>query len=69
MLNNDFERALKIFESALSDLKLETPEGEQKHLFAGNNDLASLLLNNIKCNTIRSGTGIGLDFFKSDPLN
>jgi hypothetical protein len=69
MLNSDFERALKIFESALNDLKLDTPEGEQKHLYAGNYDLASLLLNNIKCNTIRSGTGMGLEFFKNDPLN
>ena len=69
MLNSDFDRALKIFESALNDLKLDTPEGEQKHLYAGNYDLASQLLNNIKCNTIRSGTGMGLEFFKNDPLN
>lgn len=28
MLKNDYERALKIFESALNELKLDTPEGE-----------------------------------------
>jgi len=28
LLKNDLDRALKIFESALSDLKLDTPEGE-----------------------------------------
>jgi hypothetical protein len=28
MLKNDHERALKIFESALNELKLDTPEGE-----------------------------------------
>jgi hypothetical protein len=69
MLNSDFDRALKIFESALADLKLDSAEGEERHLYAGNNDLGSLLVNYIKCNTIRSGTGLGLDFFKNDPLN
>jgi hypothetical protein len=33
MLKSDHERALKIFESAINELKLDTPEGEQKHLF------------------------------------
>jgi hypothetical protein len=69
MLKNDPERASKIYESALNDLKLDTPEGDAKHLFAGNNDLASLLMNYIKCNTMRNGIGMGTDFFKSDPLN
>jgi hypothetical protein len=69
ILNSDFERALKIFESAVNELKLDTPEGEQKYLYAGNNDLGSLLVNYIKCHTVRSGTGQGLDFFKNDPLN
>lgn len=27
MLKNDIDRALKIFESALAELKLDTPEG------------------------------------------
>lgn len=69
MLKNDVDRAAKIFESALSELKLDTPEGEAKHLHVGNNDLSSLLLNYIKCNTIRAGCGIGNEFFKNDPLN
>jgi hypothetical protein len=69
MLNSDFDRAIKIFESALSDLKLDTAEGEQRHLYAGNNDLSSLIVNYIKCHTINSGLGQGLEFFKSDPTN
>ena len=69
MLKNDQDRALKIFESALNELKLETAEGEAKHLYAGNNDLASLLVNYIKCNTLRGGCGMGLEYFKSDPVN
>lgn len=36
MLRKDFERALKVFESALNELKLDTQEGEQKHLYNGN---------------------------------
>lgn len=39
MLKNDFERALKVYESAINELKLDTPEGEGKHLYAGNQDL------------------------------
>lgn len=33
LLKNDIERAVKIFESALSDLKLDTTEGEAAHLY------------------------------------
>ena len=70
MLRNDNERDLKIFENALADLKLDTTEGDQKHMFAGNQDLSSLLVNYIKCYSIaRGGCGMGLEFFKSDPLN
>ena len=63
MLKNDLDRATKILESALNDLKLDTPEGKQKYLFQGNNDLASLIVNYIKCNTIRAGCGKGDEFF------
>lgn len=70
MLKGDYERALKIFESALNELKLDTQEGEAKYLYNGNQDLASLLLNYIKCYSVaRGGCGLGLDFFKSEPLN
>eukprot|EP00347_Sterkiella_histriomuscorum_P010580 403375732 len=69
MLKLDLDRAAKIFESALNDLQLDTPEGEAKHLYVGNNDLASLLTNYIKCNTMRNGLGQGNDYFKSDELN
>lgn len=69
MLNSDLDRAIKIFDIAVSELKLDTPEGEQKHLYSGNNDLSSILVNYIKCHTATSGSGQGLEFFKSDPLN
>jgi hypothetical protein len=36
MLKSDYERALKIFESAISELKIDTPEGEARHLYLGN---------------------------------
>jgi len=35
MLKNDYERALKIFESALNELKIDTSEGEAKHIYQG----------------------------------
>lgn len=69
LAKQDFDRAFKIFETALLELKLETAEGQQKNLYPGNNDLAALLVNYIKCNTMKNGSGMGLDFFKSDPLN
>jgi len=67
MLKNDFERALRIFESALSELKLDTPDGETKWLYVGNQDLSVLLVNYIKCYSIaKGGCGMGLEFFKTD---
>jgi hypothetical protein len=69
LLRGDVDRALKIFESALAELKLDSQEGEQAHLFAGNNDLAALLINYLKCNAMRWGVGRGGDFLKSDPLS
>jgi hypothetical protein len=70
MLKNDHQRAIKIFESAISELKLDTPDGEAKNLYPGNHDLASLLLNYIKCNSIvNGGCGLGIEFFKADSLN
>ena len=57
ILKNDVERALKILESAINDLKLDTPDGEKVHLHINNNDLASLLVNYIKCNAIKNGCG------------
>lgn len=35
----------------------------------GNNDLASLLINYIQCNTIKNGVGMGTEFLKTDDLN
>jgi hypothetical protein len=36
MLKNDHERALKIFQSAINELRLDSPEVESKSLFPGN---------------------------------
>lgn len=36
MEKQDYDRALKIFENALNELKLDTEEGQEKHLTAGN---------------------------------
>lgn len=69
LLKSDFDRASKIYESALNDLKLDTSEGEQAHLYLGNNDLASLLVNYIKCHYMLNGCGQGNDFFKSNALS
>ena len=49
MLKNDNERALKIFENAISELQLESEEGQAKYLSWPNPDLACLLFNYIKC--------------------
>jgi len=69
MLKNDHQRALKIFESALTELRLDTSEGEARHLYPGNQDLAALLTNYVKCNSIvKGGCGLGIDFFKQDQL-
>ena len=70
MLKSDFERALKVFESALAEMKLDTADGESKHLYQGNADLACLLVNYVKCNAIaQGGCGLGVEFLKSEPLN
>ena len=53
----------------MNDLKLDTPEGESANLYSGNNDLATLLVNYIKCNAMGCGVGSGTDFFKNDDLN
>ena len=58
-----------ILESALNDLKLDQPDGETNYLYLGNNDLASLLVNYIKCNAIKNGSGLGTDAFRTDDLN
>ena len=68
-LKNDLAKALKIYECALNDLKLDTPEGEAEHLYPGNKDLSSLLINYIKCNGLQNGLGGGNDFYKTDELN
>ena len=66
MLKNDTERALKIFESALNDLKLEDADEAARYLYLGNNDLGTLLINYIKCQTIRNGCGSSSEQFKND---
>lgn len=66
MLKNDNERALKIFENAMNELQLDTSEGENRHLYPGNFDVSSLLINCLKCYTMQNGFGGGMDFFKGD---
>lgn len=55
LLKNDQDRALQVFETALSEMKLDTPEGETRHLHPGNNDLAAILVNYIKAHTLAKG--------------
>lgn len=71
MIKSDYERALKIFESAIGELKLDTTEGEAKHLYPGNQDLSALLVNYLKCICIvKGGCGASpIEFFKTDPVN
>jgi hypothetical protein len=69
MEKNDIDRSLKIFSNALNELKLETEEGQEKHLSVGNQDLACLIYNYIKCNAIKNGQGEGSNFFKNDALS
>ena len=69
MVKGQIEKALKIFESALNELKITDANGEATHLYKGNNDLAALLVNYIKCNAIFNGFGTGSDYFRNDELN
>ena len=55
MVKGDFEKALKVYESAISDLKLDTPE-ESKDICPGNRDAAALFVNYLKCSSIVDGT-------------
>lgn len=50
----------------MNDLKLDSKDGEAQNLYNGNNDLAALLTNYIKCNAINNGCGNGTDFYKND---
>lgn len=38
-------------------------------MYHGNNDLAALLTNYIKCNAIYNGCGAGTEFYKNDETN
>lgn len=65
MLKNDLARALKIFETAISDLNLD---GEGAHLLkTENKDLACLFFNYIKCLClVRGQNQQQFEFVKSD---
>jgi hypothetical protein len=67
LLKNDPDRALKIFETAVNELKLDTEQG-QKILTQGNADLKCLLFNYIKCMYLKNGIGQGENYFKTDPV-
>lgn len=65
MLKNDLARALKIFETAIAELKLD---GEGAHLLqTEHKDLACLIFNYIKCLCLVKGQNQQqFDFVKSD---
>ena len=69
MMKGDYDRALKVFEEAVSDLKLESEEGQALLARGDQPDIAYLMVNYIKCNTLKNGQGLGLEFFKTDPIN
>lgn len=66
MQKSQFDTALKIFENALNELKLDSEEGAKAHLTSHNSDLSSLIVNYIKCLKIKQGMGEGLDFIKNN---
>merc|ERR1712228_1066478 len=66
LLKGDVDRALKIFENAVNELQLDTPEGE-KLLVQKNPDLGCLLYNYLKCLNLKNGQGQGIEYFKNDP--
>ena len=65
LLKNDVERAMKIYENAVNELRLDTEEG-QKVLAGANPDLSCLLYNYIKCILIRRGQGKGIECLRND---
>lgn len=68
MEKQDYDRALKIFENALIELKLDSEDGQERHLTVGNSDLGCLLFNYAKCHTIRHGLAEGRAFQEKDKL-
>lgn len=68
MLKNDLPRALKIFETALAELKLD---GEGSHLLekGENRDISCLLFNYVKCLCIVRGQNqSGFEFVRNDEV-
>ena len=62
LLKGDVDRALQIFETAVTQLQLDTEEG-QKVLNYRNGDLSVLLYNYIKCLYLKNGQGEGKVWF------
>jgi hypothetical protein len=60
---------VKIFESAINELKLDSTDEQSNHLFVGNNDLACLIVNYIKCLAIQNGCCNEADYFKENDKN
>jgi hypothetical protein len=69
MMKGDYDRALKVFEEAVKSLSLDTEEGQALLSRGDQPDIAYLMVNYIKCNTLKNGQGLGLEFFKTDPVN
>ncbi len=62
MVKGEFEKALKIFESAITELRLDTPD-ESKDICPGNKDVAALLSSYLKCASIVDGSDYQNDEF------
>ena len=66
VLKNDFERALKIFETAVQNLDLDGAGSNA--LVEENKDVSSLLFNYIKCLCLHRGQAqVNFEFVKNDP--
>lgn len=69
MMKNELDKALRVFEEAVKELKLDSEAGAALLAKGDQPDISCLLVNYIKCNTLKNGQGMGMDFFKNDPLN
>jgi len=68
LLKDDVDKAIRIFESAINELQLESEEGQKKLSENKSSDLSCLLYNYLKCLYLKNGQGQGVDYFKQDPL-
>ena len=53
----------------MKELNLDSEEGAAMLSRGEQPDISCLLVNYIKCNTLKNGQGQGMDFLKTDPIN